>query len=92
MRIRFSGSAVIVSETDETLKLQVGRNCPYKLIWNGETLLCKNDFCNITPENEHADVQMQKGENELIVKICRMTSKKIGISLHKKGSRHAAVP
>lgn len=63
---------VIVSETDETLKLQVGRNCPYKLIWNGETLLCKNDFCNITPENEHADVQMQKGENELIVKMCRM--------------------
>ena len=29
-------------------------------------------MCNITPENEHADVQMQKGENELIVKICRM--------------------
>lgn len=74
----FNGGAVvylrrsILSDTQEQLKLQVGRNCPYALMWNGETLACKDDFCNFTPENEHFAVAMKKGENELIVKMCRM--------------------
>lgn len=74
----FNGGAVIylrriiLSDTEESLKLQVGRNCPYAIIWNGETLTCKDDFCNFTPENEHFAVAIKKGENELIVKMCRM--------------------
>ncbi len=63
---------VIVSDEEIQLKLQVGRNCPYGLMWNGEKLTCKNDFCNFTPENEHFDIGLKKGENELIIKMCRM--------------------
>ena len=77
-QLSFNGGAVIylrriiLSDTEESLKLQVGRNCPYAIIWNGETLTCKDDFCNFTPENEHFAVAIKKGENELIVKMCRM--------------------
>lgn len=74
----FYGSAVIylrrviVSDEEKLLKLQVGRNCPYALMWNGEMLILKEDFCNFTPENEHFDIKLKKGENELIIKMCRM--------------------
>ena len=63
---------VIVSDTEKQLKLQVGRNCPYALMWNGEMLTLKENFCNFTPENEHFDIGLKKGENELIIKMCRM--------------------
>ena len=65
----------IICDNDRKIHIQIGRSMPYTLWINGKCILERHDCVNFTTENEHMyDVPLKKGENSIVIKICRINS------------------
>jgi len=63
----------ITADRDRTVTLFTGSDDTITAWVNGEQVLAKNVYRGAAPDQDRADIQLKKGENALLLKICQGT-------------------
>lgn len=79
----------VISESDQTLWAVIGNNDGFRLWINGERIAEKDEIRLWTPYNNCVLIHLEKGENEIILKLLKRTeSMKFSIGMKKYNGEH----